>query len=108
DQAGHHRPGIRRLVEGPGCALRRRCRVRSDLQAGKYGDAMSVAVSGRWTPWRSKPSVLPGFGITLGFAITYLSLIVLIPLAVLVGRASELGLDGIWQVATTPRVLAAL
>ena len=55
-----------------------------------------------------KPSALPGFGITFGFALTYLSLIVLIPLAVLVWRASGLGLDGIWKVATTPRVLAAL
>lgn len=55
-----------------------------------------------------RPSALPGFGITLGFATTYLSLIVLLPLIVLVWRASALGLDGIWRVATTPRVLAAL
>jgi sulfate transport system permease protein len=40
--------------------------------------------------------------------VSYLSLIVLIPLAVLVARAGTLGLDGIWRVATTPRVLAAL
>jgi sulfate transport system permease protein len=70
-----------------------------------------IALSG-WRPaiprrFR-KPSALPGFGITLGFAVTYLSLIVLIPLAVLVARAGALGLDGIWRVATTPRVLAAL
>jgi sulfate transport system permease protein len=73
---------------------------------------MSVAVLRGWTPavprTFRKPSSLPGFGITFGFALTYLSLIVLIPLAVLVWRASELGLDGIWRVATTPRVLAAL
>ncbi len=55
-----------------------------------------------------RASALPGFGITLGFATTYLSLIVLLPLIVLVWRASALGLDGIWQVATTPRVMAAL
>ena len=55
-----------------------------------------------------RPSALPGFGITLGFATTYLSLIVLLPLIVLVWRASALGLDGIWKVATTPRVMAAL
>ncbi|MBN9516694.1 MAG: sulfate ABC transporter permease subunit CysT [Alphaproteobacteria bacterium] len=77
---------------------------------------MSDAAHNDWAPrttprrtqWFLKPSALPGFGITFGFAVTYLSLIVLIPLAVLVARASELGLDGIWQVATTPRVLAAL
>ncbi len=69
---------------------------------------MSVTALRGWTPSLPKPSALPGFGITFGFAVTYLSLIVLIPLAVLVARASALGLDGIWQVATTPRVLAAL
>jgi sulfate/thiosulfate transport system permease protein len=55
-----------------------------------------------------RPSALPGFGLTLGFASAYLSLIVLLPLVVLVWRASELGIDGIWRVATTPRVFAAL
>lgn len=55
-----------------------------------------------------KPSVLPGFGLTLGFTLTYLSLIVLIPLGLLVFRASGLGLSGIWQICTSPRVLAAL
>jgi len=66
-----------------------------------------VALSG-WLPRVRKPSAIPGFGLTLGFAVSYLSLIVLIPLAVLVARAGTLGLDGIWRVATTPRVLAAL
>src|SRR4030081_3506705 len=69
---------------------------------------MSTAVLRGWTPSLRKPSALPGFGITFGFAVSYLSLIVLIPLAVLVWRASALGIDGIWRVATTPRVLAAL
>lgn len=69
---------------------------------------MSDAALGGWLPPVRKPSALPGFGLTLGFAVSYLSLIVLIPLAVLVARAGELGLDGIWRVATTPRVLAAL
>lgn len=55
-----------------------------------------------------KPSALPGFGLTLGFTLTYLSLIVLIPLAVLIWRASGLGLGGIWHIGTSPRVLAAL
>ncbi len=69
---------------------------------------MSDAALSGWLPPVRKPSALPGFGLTLGFAVSYLSLIVLIPLAVLVARAGELGLDGIWRVATTPRVLAAL
>ena len=69
---------------------------------------MSDAALSGWLLRVRKPSALPGFGLTLGFAVTYLSLIVLIPLAVLVARAGELGLDGIWRVATAPRVLAAL
>ncbi|MBL8570672.1 MAG: sulfate ABC transporter permease subunit CysT [Phreatobacter sp.] len=55
-----------------------------------------------------KPSALPGFGITFGFALAYLSLIVLIPLSLLVWRASGLGLGGLIGIATQPRVRAAL
>jgi sulfate transport system permease protein len=57
--------------------------------------------------WR-QPSVLPGFGITFGYSLLYLSLIVLIPLAALVARPAELGWAGFWAVITAPRVLAAL
>ncbi|NVO14651.1 MAG: sulfate ABC transporter permease subunit CysT [Rhodoplanes sp.] len=70
---------------------------------------MSLVATAAAPTWRfKKPSALPGFGITFGFSVVYLSLIVLIPLAALVLRASGLGIGGIWRVATTPRVLAAL
>jgi sulfate transport system permease protein len=52
--------------------------------------------------------VLPGFGLTFGFAVLYLSLVVLIPLAALLLRPWELGLAGVWETVTTPRVLSAL
>jgi sulfate transport system permease protein len=52
--------------------------------------------------------VLPGFGLTLGFAIFYLSVIVLIPLLALVIRPWSLGWDGFWHAISTPRVLASL
>jgi sulfate transport system permease protein len=54
------------------------------------------------------PSVIPGFAPTFGFTIFYLSLVVLFPLSLLVVRASELGLAGLYGVATEPRVAAAL
>ncbi|CAO3436132.1 sulfate ABC transporter permease subunit CysT [Azospirillum endophyticum] len=54
-----------------------------------------------------KPSVLPGFGLTLGFTLSYLSLIVLVPLAALIVKSSGLGWSGFWAAVTTPRVLAA-
>jgi sulfate transport system permease protein len=50
---------------------------------------------------------LPGFGLTLGVTITYLSLIVLIPLTALVLRASGLGWSGFAAVLLSPRSLAA-
>jgi sulfate transport system permease protein len=53
-------------------------------------------------------SVLPGFGLSMGFTIFYLSAIVLIPLAALVIRPWSAGFDGFWRVATDHRVLAAL
>lgn len=60
---------------------------------------------GRWS--LRKPSVLPGFGLTLGFTLCYLSLIVLIPLAGLILAAAGLGWSGFWSAVTTPRVLSA-
>jgi sulfate transport system permease protein len=61
------------------------------------------------TAWRFRqPSVLPGFGLTFGFAILYLSLVVLMPLAALMLRPWELGLAGVWETITAPRVLSAL
>ena len=43
-----------------------------------------------------QPSVLPGFGLTLGFTLTYLGLIVLIPLGALVLNAAGAGPE-VWQ-----------
>jgi sulfate transport system permease protein len=53
-------------------------------------------------------SALPGFGLTLGLTLTWVSLIVLLPLAALALRPWELGVDGLWRSLTEPRVLAAL
>jgi sulfate transport system permease protein len=52
--------------------------------------------------------VIPGFGITLGFSLLYLSLVVLIPLAALMIRPWEHGLGGFWHTVSAPRVVAAL
>ena len=57
--------------------------------------------------WRN-PSALPGFGLSLGFTLFYLSAIVLVPLAALVIRPWELGWSGFWEVLSDPRVLHAL
>ncbi len=52
-------------------------------------------------------SVLPGFGLTLGYTLLYLSLIVLIPLSALFFKTATASWEHIWQTVTAPRVLAA-
>ena len=54
-----------------------------------------------------KHSVLPGFGLSLGYTLTYLSLIVLLPLSMLFFRAAAMPVEKFWEAATDPRVLAA-
>ena len=51
--------------------------------------------------------ILPGFGLTLGFTVFYLGLIVLLPLSATFWKASSLGLSDFWEVATSPRALAS-
>lgn len=52
-------------------------------------------------------SIVPGFGLTLGLTLAYLSLIVLLPLATTFLRASTLGWHALWHLVTTPRALAS-
>ncbi len=54
-----------------------------------------------------KRSILPGFGFTLGYTVLYLSLIVLIPLGVMLLKATELTWEQFWAIVTSPRVLAS-
>jgi sulfate/thiosulfate transport system permease protein len=51
--------------------------------------------------------VLPGFGITLGSTMLYLSLIVLIPLSTIFIKTSGLGWDQFWETVSSPRVVAS-
>jgi sulfate transport system permease protein len=52
-------------------------------------------------------SVLPGFGLSLGFTLVYLGLVVLIPLSTLFWRSAGLGWAGYWAAVSTPRVVAS-
>ena len=54
-----------------------------------------------------QPSVLPGFGLTLGFALFYFSLIVLIPLSGLFVRTNTLSWEQFWDIVTNPRAMAS-
>ena len=55
----------------------------------------------------ARRSVLPGFGPALGFALTYLGLIVLIPVATIFFRSAGLGWHAFRETVTAPRVLAS-
>lgn len=52
-------------------------------------------------------SIFPGFGLSMGFTLVYLSLIVLIPLAALFWRTTTLSWEQFWGAITAPRVLAS-
>ncbi|MEI7036566.1 sulfate ABC transporter permease subunit CysT [Fulvimonas yonginensis] len=52
--------------------------------------------------------ILPGFGLSLGYTLAYLGLIVLLPLAALLWKATGIGLHGLLALLASPRTLAAL
>ncbi|HSP06345.1 MAG TPA: sulfate ABC transporter permease subunit CysT, partial [Acidobacteriota bacterium] len=52
-------------------------------------------------------SVLPGFGLTMGFTLLYLSLIVLIPLSTLLLKTAEIPWEKFWQIMLSARTVAA-
>ncbi len=54
-----------------------------------------------------KRRILPGFGLALGFTLTYFSLLVLIPLAGLVLRVFNMSWEQFWTTTTAPRALAS-
>lgn len=59
-------------------------------------------------PLPRRRSVIPGFGITLGLTLTWLSLIVLLPLSALFIKTSEISLERIFTILTSTRTLHAL
>lgn len=64
---------------------------------------MSTALFSRWR----KPSALPGFGLTMGYTVGYLSLVVLVPLLMVFIKASSLDWASFIAAVSSPRVLAS-
>jgi sulfate transport system permease protein len=56
---------------------------------------------------RPQRSALPGFGLSLGFTVAYLGLIVLLPLSAVFVKAAGFSPAEFWQAVTSPRVLAS-
>lgn len=57
---------------------------------------------------RKRRSVLPGFGLSMGFTITYLSLVVLFPLVGIILKSTQQSWSKFWDTATDPRVIASI
>jgi sulfate transport system permease protein len=53
-----------------------------------------------------KKHVLPGFGISLGWSVTWVSLLVILPLAALAGKTAAGGWQHFWETVTDPEVFA--
>ena len=64
-------------------------------------------LTGAAAPRRRPKRVLPGFGLTLGYTLFYLSIIVLIPLLALLTKSFSLSWPQFWEAVSAPRVLAS-
>jgi len=54
-----------------------------------------------------KATVLPGFGLTMGFTILYLGVLVLLPLSMIFLNTASLGWSGFWETVTADRAIAS-
>lgn len=68
---------------------------------------MSGAAQAQAPARGARRGVMPGFGLTLGLTLSYLGLLVLLPLAGLLAKAGEGGWAGAWDSLTDPRTVAA-
>ena len=69
--------------------------------------ALTAPATAAPAPRRGARRVLPGFGLTLGYTIFYLSIIVLIPLATLLVKTLELTWAQFWKVISDPIAVSA-
>ena len=58
-------------------------------------------------PRNKRRSALPGFGLSTGFTVLYLGLLVLVPLSTVVVKTSTIGFEAFWATVTAPRALAS-
>jgi sulfate/thiosulfate transport system permease protein len=69
---------------------------------------MSTLALERATPkMKRRRSVIPGFGLTMGFALTYMSLLVLIPFVAMFAKALELSWAELWALVSSERAVAS-
>jgi sulfate/thiosulfate transport system permease protein len=78
-----------------------------DFAIARAFDADGAALLKRRAPSRHATRVLPGFGLSLGFTITYLCLVVLVPLSAAFIKTSSLTWPAFVDIVTAPRVMAS-
>jgi len=78
----------------------------AEMASGEAAPPASSALPRRRV--RRRSSVIPGFGLTFGLTLTWLALIVLIPLGGLFLKSAELSFDQFWTIVTSRRALHAL
>ena len=61
-----------------------------------------------WLMRMRQRNVLPGFGLSMGITVFSLSLLVVLPFAMMAYTSTELGWSGFWEVISQPRVAAAI
>jgi sulfate transport system permease protein len=67
----------------------------------------SLALPSASTVKTKRPRVLPGFGLTLGYTVLYIGLMLILPIAALTLKASALSFSELWALITDPRILGA-
>lgn len=77
------------------------------MSTGSPAAEITATTPARSVRRKANRGPLPGFGLSLGVTLTYLSLVVLIPLAGLVFKTAALSRSELWQAVTAPRALAA-
>jgi sulfate transport system permease protein len=78
------------------------------LTASTADNPAGIPVLPPGAPARQPRRIIPGFGLSLGYTLVYLSLIVLIPLSATFLKSAQLGWSGFWSVLAEPRVIASL
>ncbi len=96
------------LDQGAEGTLRRRRHFRPDLQELIWSTAAVAEAGGFVSTAVARRSSLPGFGLTMGLTLTWLSVIILIPLAGLFLKTLELSPGQFWDILTSRRTLNAL
>jgi sulfate transport system permease protein len=76
-------------------------------EPGRGAGRPGIPTAGATARARTPRSILPGFGLSLGFTVAYLGLIVLVPLAAAFLRTAGMSLHDLAAAVASPRVVAA-